>query len=172
MCPATAHCAPARLNTSLVPRPPSTSLGMRLDFNTVSYPDPPSTSLGMRLDFNTVSYPDPPSTSLGMGLDFNTVCTMCGVHSLLCIFLHIHGNGFNFGKTMQSPQLRWFLFLVHDVLPHGYYAFRKCFSRYVSVSSRKFSKKKYKTNRNQNKSTSFTRTIITCSRDTTQLGVN
>ena len=153
MCPATAHCAPARLNTSLVPRPPSTSLGMRLDFN-------------------TVSYPDPPSTSLGMGLDFNTVCTMCGVHSLLCIFLHIHGNGFNFGKTMQSPQLRWFLFLVHDVLPHGYYAFRKCFSRYVSVSSRKFSKEKYKTNRNPNKSTSFTGTIINCSRDTTQqLGV-
>ena len=150
MCPATAHCAPARLNTSLIPRPPSTSLGMRLDFN-------------------TVSYPDPPSTSLGMGLDFNTVCTMCGVHSLLCIFLHIHGNGFNFGKTMQSPQLRWFLFLVHDVLPHGYYAFRKCFSRYVFVSLRKFSKKKYKTNRNQNKITSFTGTMI---RDTTQqLGV-
>ena len=109
--------------------------------------------------------PRPPSTSLGMGLDFNTVCTMCGVHSLLCIFLHTHGNGFNFGKTMQSPQLRWFLFLVHDVLPHGYYAFRKCFSRHVFVSSWKFSKKKYKTNRNQNKITSFTGTII---RDTTQ----
>ena len=163
---------------------------MRLD-STQSHTQTPFNQSGYETRLNSL-IPRPPSTSLGMRLDFNTVCTMCGVPSLLlCILLHIHGNGFNFGKTMQSPHLRWFLFLVHDVLPHvyGYYALRKYFSRYVFVSLRKFSKKKYKTSKNQNKQqnkliyslvttahedkiTSFTGTIINCFRDTTQqLGV-
>lgn len=88
------------------------------------------------------------------------VCIMCGVFDLLVwlygIILLIHGNGFNFVKKqqpMQSPRLRWFLFLVLD----GYYAFRKFFSQYVSVSlwkdSKKNKKNRIKTNNNTDNKT-------------------
>ena len=86
--------------------------------------------------------PRTPFNRSGYETRLYTVCTMCGVLDLLTwlygIILLIHGNSFNFVKKqqpMQSPRLIWFLLSVHDLLLHvdGYYAFRKCFSRYVSV---------------------------------------
>ena len=71
-----------KLQPSLVPRPPLSTLGfgyetVETSYHLVSYPDPPLSTLGFGYEtvessYNLVSYPDPPFQPWGLGMRLAT----------------------------------------------------------------------------------------------------